>query len=54
MTENTSPSGIPPLLQPPSLEQAKAACQWFLGETRFCDKIKKEVKCDGNVGKCPF
>jgi hypothetical protein len=32
----------------------ESACQWFLLEKKFCDKIKKEVRCDGNVGNCPF
>ncbi len=29
-------------------------CQWFLSGTDFCNKIKKNVKCGGNVKKCPF
>ncbi len=33
---------------------AEDACQWFLGKASFCDKLKKEVRCDGNVVKCPF
>jgi hypothetical protein len=30
------------------------ACQWFLLEKKYCDKIKKEMRCDGNVKNCPF
>ncbi len=29
-------------------------CQWFMSDMKFCDKVKKYVKCDGNVRKCPF
>jgi hypothetical protein len=47
-----------PLMAPPPVASPDTSgqtfCQWFLGEKAFCDKIKKEVKCDGNTGKCPF
>ena len=29
-------------------------CQWFMYDMKFCNKIKKCVKCGGNVRKCPF
>ncbi len=29
-------------------------CQWFTNDMKFCDKIKKVVRCGGNVKKCPF
>ena len=47
-----------PFMAPPvaaSLEAPdQTSCQWFLGEKAFCDKIKKGVRCDGNVKNCPF
>jgi hypothetical protein len=41
-------------LSQPIKEAEENACQWFLGEKAFCDKIKKNVRCDGNVRNCPF
>jgi hypothetical protein len=56
MAEKSSPQGTPPLTPNPDIFPGKTleACQWFIGEKRFCDKIKKDVSCDGNVNNCPF
>jgi len=53
MTENI-PEPRNPIPSQPPISPLEAACQWFLGENKFCDKVKKEVRCDGNVGNCPF
>ena len=39
---------------PETAPLSENACQWFLIERKFCDKIKKEMRCDGNVKNCPF
>lgn len=46
----------PPITPNPDLfpDKTMTACQWFIDENRFCDKIKKDVRCDGNIKKCPF
>jgi hypothetical protein len=52
--------GAPPTAPSPVLEklpekyEEKRACQWFIKRRKFCDKIKKNVRCGGDVGKCPF
>ncbi len=48
-----TPTMVPPVATSPDTS-GQTFCQWFLGEKAFCDKIKKEVKCAGNVGQCPF
>lgn len=30
------------------------SCQWFMNDMKFCDKFKKNVKCNGDVNNCPF
>jgi hypothetical protein len=60
MIEKNSKGETPPVSLPKTLstgvakETEKPPCQWFLGENDFCEKIKKNVKCGGNVKKCPF
>jgi|GEM_PF-2122664 len=35
-------------------EMPENTCQWFMDGREFCDKIKKGVRCGGDVRKCPF
>ncbi len=52
--------GTPPVSPPPVFSPGIAGeaenhpCQWFLSDREFCDKVKKVVKCGGDVKKCPF
>lgn len=50
-----TPPRVPPVTLSPDIgNQAETACQWFMNDISFCDKVKKAVRCDGNVGNCPF
>jgi hypothetical protein len=47
----TAPSPVPEKLpEKPEIPP----CQWFIKKRNFCDKIKKCVRCGGDVSKCPF
>ena len=53
--EGTPPVSPPPVFSPEVANKAEnPLCQWFLSDNEFCDKIKKVVKCGGDVKKCPF
>ncbi len=57
--EEPAETPTPPTPPSPAFEESpanpeKSLCQWFLSDTNFCDKIKKNVRCDGNTSKCPF
>lgn len=55
MPEKTPLTPLAPALEslPEKLTETPP-CQWFLGGTNFCNKIKRVMKCRGNVKKCPF
>jgi hypothetical protein len=54
-SKSVTPPKVPAVtLSPEIASQTENQCQWFLGENTFCDKIKKNVRCDGNVKRCPF
>lgn len=55
--EETPPVSPPATIYPGIAgkpEPENPPCQWFLSDNEFCDKIKKVVKCGGDVKKCPF
>ncbi|MCK5020405.1 MAG: hypothetical protein KAS32_25440 [Candidatus Peribacteraceae bacterium] len=42
-----------PVIEPlPPKPEDVVSCQWYLGETNFCDKIKKSVHCSGDTKHC--
>jgi hypothetical protein len=52
-------TGTPPTPPSPAFERLTEKpetppCQWFMNDMNFCEKIKKNVRCGGNVRKCPF
>jgi len=51
--KTATPPMVPPVVAN-SEASGQTSCQWFLDEKAFCDKIKKGVRCDGDVRKCPF
>lgn len=51
----TPPTPPTPVLESPlGKPEEKPPCQWFMNDNDFCDKIKKIVKCKGDVKNCPF
>jgi hypothetical protein len=35
-------------------DEIAASCQWFLVDNNICDKVKKNMKCKGDVNICPL
>ena len=55
MPEKTPLTPSEPVLETlPEKLTEEPPCQWFTNDMKFCEKIKKVVKCGGNVRKCPF
>jgi hypothetical protein len=52
VTPSTPPSPVFEKLTEKAEE--KPSCQWFMNDMEFCDKIKKKVRCGGDIRKCPF
>lgn len=52
--EGRMPTHKPVIKTLPEKGTDLVACQWFMGDRRFCDKIKKNVHCEGNISRCPF
>jgi len=55
-TKDKTPPVSPPVTFHPDVagESGEPPCQWFMKGKKFCDKIKKTVRCEGNVSRCPF
>ncbi|NIO22914.1 MAG: hypothetical protein GTN38_02705 [Candidatus Aenigmarchaeota archaeon] len=53
--EKTPPTPPSPALEsPPDNPTRKPPCQWFMDGSDYCEKIKKSVRCGGDVSRCPF
>ena len=52
--ESEIPTPSPVIETLPDKAEEMVACQWFMNDMNFCDKIKKNVHCKGVIKNCPF